>query len=104
MSDLPLVLTVEEAARALRISRGSAYEAVRTGEIPSIRIGRRVLVPRQMLLTLLGVGDNAELPPKDGSHVPPHDPGGRTQLAQAVERERGSVKAGVTPNLRGPRA
>nr|MDA8398336.1 helix-turn-helix domain-containing protein [Actinomycetota bacterium] len=44
-----LTLTVEEAAATLGISRAFAYEAVRRGEIPSIRIGRRVLVPRAAL-------------------------------------------------------
>jgi excisionase family DNA binding protein len=47
-------LTVEETARILRISRNSAYEAVRTGEIPTIRIGKRVLVPIGGLEQLLG--------------------------------------------------
>ena len=45
-----MVFTVEETAEVLRISRGSAYEAVRTGQIPSVRIGRRILIPRQLLL------------------------------------------------------
>ena len=40
-----LTLTVEEAAASLGISRASADEAVRRGEIPAIRIGRRILVP-----------------------------------------------------------
>lgn len=47
-------LTVEETARILRISRNSAYEAARTGEIPTIRIGKRVLVPIGGLEQLLG--------------------------------------------------
>ena len=47
-------LTVEETARLLRISRNSAYEAARTGEIPTIRIGKRVLVPIGGLERLLG--------------------------------------------------
>lgn len=38
-------MTVEEAGKALGISRSTAYDAVRTGEIPSIRFGRRLLVP-----------------------------------------------------------
>jgi excisionase family DNA binding protein len=49
-----LTLTVEEAARLLGISRAFAYEAVRRGEIPSIRIGRRVLVPKAALKRLVG--------------------------------------------------
>ena len=48
-----LTLTVEEAAQALGISRASAYEAVRVGEIPSIRIGKRVLVPKSALERML---------------------------------------------------
>jgi excisionase family DNA binding protein len=44
-----LTLTVEEAAASLGISRASAYEAVRRGDIPAIRIGRRILVPRAAL-------------------------------------------------------
>jgi excisionase family DNA binding protein len=38
-------LTVEQAGRALGIGRGLAYELVRTGEIPSVRLGRRIVVP-----------------------------------------------------------
>jgi len=47
------VLTVEEAAQLMRISRGSAYEAARCGQLPTIRIGRRLLVPRAALERLL---------------------------------------------------
>jgi excisionase family DNA binding protein len=50
----PTVLTVEEAGRLLRISRQSAYQAARSGELPTIRIGRRLLVPRAKLAELLG--------------------------------------------------
>ena len=38
-------ITVEEAGRLLGIGRNSAYEAASKGEIPTIRIGRRLLVP-----------------------------------------------------------
>jgi excisionase family DNA binding protein len=47
-------MSVDEAARLLGIGRGLAYEAVRNGEIPSIRLGRRVLIPRARLLELVG--------------------------------------------------
>jgi excisionase family DNA binding protein len=47
------VLTVEEAARYLRISRGLAFAAVRDGSLPSIRIGRRILIPRSRLEAML---------------------------------------------------
>lgn len=51
-------LTVEEAARVLGIGRGSAYEAARVGHLPTIRIGRRLLVPRVALERLLA-GDQS---------------------------------------------
>lgn len=51
--DLPEVLTVDETARFLRISRGLAFAAARRGEIPTVRVGRRLLVPRASLLTWL---------------------------------------------------
>lgn len=57
--DLPPILTVEQTAKVLGISRGLAFAAVRTGDIPSIRIGRRILVPRDRLRQTLGV-DRAE--------------------------------------------
>ena len=47
-------LTVEETARLLGISRNGAYEAARTGQIPTIRIGKRILVPIGGLERLLG--------------------------------------------------
>ena len=54
LPDLPLALRVEDVADLLGIGRTAAYAAVRAGEVPSIRIGRRVLVPRAGLLRLLG--------------------------------------------------
>ena len=53
-----LTLTVEEAAQLLGISRAIAYEAVRRGEIPSIKIGRRILVPKAALHKLVGATDD----------------------------------------------
>jgi excisionase family DNA binding protein len=50
----PLTLTVDEAAKLLGVSRGTAYEAARRGQLPTIRLGRRLLVPRARLLELLG--------------------------------------------------
>jgi len=57
-----LVLTVSEAAAALGISRTHAYELVARGELPSLRLGRRIVVPRRSLERLVD-GD------ADGSHA-----------------------------------
>lgn len=40
-----LVYTVPEAGRLLGLSKNSSYEAAARGELPTIRIGRRLLVP-----------------------------------------------------------
>jgi excisionase family DNA binding protein len=57
--DEKLVLSVDEARRILGLSRGLTYEAIRNGEIPSVRIGRRILIPRAALERLLAVSGNA---------------------------------------------
>ena len=46
-------LTVPEVAKVLGIGRAAAYEAARTGQIPTIKIGKRILVPVAALERLL---------------------------------------------------
>jgi excisionase family DNA binding protein len=48
-------MTVEEAGALLGLSRGSAYEAVRRGEIPALRIGSRWIVPTVKVRAMLGL-------------------------------------------------
>lgn len=55
IESLPATITVEHAAEILGISRSSAYRAATRGEIPVIRIGRRLLVPTAKFLAMLGV-------------------------------------------------
>lgn len=47
--------TVDEAAEALGISRNSAYEGVKEGQIPAIRVGKRIIVLWGPLMRKLGV-------------------------------------------------
>lgn len=61
--ELPEVLTIEEAAKVLRISRGAAYALARQWldsggrqGLPVVRLGRSLRVPRAGLLRLLDVG------------------------------------------------
>jgi excisionase family DNA binding protein len=58
-----LVLSVTEAADMLGISRGLAYELVARGELPSLRLGRRIVVPRRALETLLDAAVEAPVDP-----------------------------------------
>ena len=59
-----LTFTVVEAAVLLGIGRNSAYEAIKTGTLPSVQIGRRILVPRAALERMLMVHSET----KDGDN------------------------------------
>jgi len=50
---LQKTMTVEEAAKLLSIGRNQAYEGVARGEIPHVRIGKRILVLREPLDRIL---------------------------------------------------
>lgn len=52
-TDLPLTLTVVEAATALRIGRSSAYNLVRSGRLRSIRCGKVIRIPREAIFEFL---------------------------------------------------
>ncbi len=55
-------LTVEEAGQLLGVSRSSAYRAAARGELPTLRLGRRLIVPTGRLLAMLGL---EQLPSSD---------------------------------------
>jgi excisionase family DNA binding protein len=48
-----LVLSVPKAGALIGLSRNSAYQAVKRGQLPTIRIGKRLLVPKAALQRLL---------------------------------------------------
>ncbi len=48
--ELPLTLTVPEVGEVLGISRAKAYDLARSEGFPSMRIGTRILVPRNKLI------------------------------------------------------
>ena len=49
-SDLPLTLSVPEVAAVLGISRAGAYELVHSASFPKVKIGKRILVPKDKLI------------------------------------------------------
>ena len=53
-----LTISIDEAAKLLGLGRTAAYEAARRGEIPSRKLGRRVIVPVPALLEWLGATSN----------------------------------------------
>ena len=49
--------TVDQAARLLGIGRSTAFRAVDSGDIPSISIGRRLLIPTAALRRMLQIDE-----------------------------------------------
>lgn len=78
---MPATYTVEEAAEVIGISRNSAYEAIKRGEIPSIKIGRRILVPKDALHRMLSEARTAA--PPQHTHAT-----GQVANSRATERLR----------------
>lgn len=64
LDDLPLMLTAEEAAQVLRVSRWNVYQQVKAGTLHGVRLGRSLRIPRQALAQLLA--GNGEGPPAEG--------------------------------------
>lgn len=50
MQDFPLTLTVKDLGSILGISRISAYNLCHAEGFPSIRVGKRILIPRDSLI------------------------------------------------------
>ena len=59
IKDLPLALNAREAAGVLRISKSKVYELARTESFPAVRIGKRVVIPRDKLIEWMN--DQAEV-------------------------------------------
>jgi excisionase family DNA binding protein len=53
-------ISVEEAGRILGVSRGAAYAYARDGSIPTIRLGKRLLVPKAAIEKMLNVASEIE--------------------------------------------
>ena len=59
--DLPLTLTVPDVGEVLGISRAKAYDLVRSEGFPSMRIGTRILVPRDKLIRWIDKQTEAQI-------------------------------------------
>ena len=55
----PETYTLEKAAKILGISLSAAYKAAHRGQIPTIRLGKRIFVPRRALERLLEGQNNS---------------------------------------------
>ena len=55
-----LTMTVPEAARLIGVSDSAAYEAAARGDIPAVKIGRRVLVKRDAFLAMFSIDSSID--------------------------------------------
>jgi excisionase family DNA binding protein len=66
-----LTYSVEEAAKAIGVGRSLAYELIRRGDLQTVHVGHRVLVPRDAVREFLGLRQEQVAPlvkarPEDG--------------------------------------
>jgi excisionase family DNA binding protein len=57
---LPVLLRVEQACALLGISRSAGYRAAMAGDLPILRLGRRIYVPTVQLLAMLGLSTEGD--------------------------------------------
>lgn len=53
--ELPLMLSVPEVAAVLGISRAGTYELVKSDGFPSLKIGNRIVVPKEKFIEWINV-------------------------------------------------
>lgn len=52
-SEYPDVITVEQLMEILHIGKNAAYSLLKSGEIRTIRIGRRYIIPKQSIIAYI---------------------------------------------------
>ena len=60
LGDIPVMMTVPELGKLLRISRNKAYEYVRSGAVPSIKVGKQIRIYRGDVLPLRRLRHSSE--------------------------------------------
>jgi excisionase family DNA binding protein len=58
--DEAITLSVEHAARLIGISRTTAYRMVQSGELPAVKVGRRVLILKKPLMEMLEAEEHVD--------------------------------------------
>jgi hypothetical protein len=79
-----LGFTVPEAGKMVGLSVGSAYKAAHAGEIPTVKIGALLIVPRAAWLRKLGVEDPDQTEPSEPEPVRDPCPGKSRERSRRV--------------------
>jgi hypothetical protein len=76
---LPTILSVEQAGQLFDLGRSAAYDAVKRGELPVLRFGRRLVVPTARLLAMLGLEPERDEGAPEGAPVDQLVPAGKVE-------------------------
>ncbi len=87
--NIPLLVSVPEAARLLGIGTTFGWTLVRSGQMPTIKLGRRVLVPRAAV-EQLACGENADQDRQEPVNA--GEPTGPTVLVQHPAARRRAAR------------
>jgi excisionase family DNA binding protein len=83
-----LVWSVDGTARRLGISRAHTYEPIARHELPSLRLGRRIVVPRHAIESMLGLSASTVSEDHSTELVGGFSLQGRSHMAVEVEGDR----------------
>ena len=53
LTNAPDIMTVMEAAKVLKVGRSTMYQLIRSGAVKHVRIGKKILIPREYLRLFL---------------------------------------------------
>ena len=62
IDDVPVMLTVDELGKLLRISRNTAYAYVRSGVVPSVKVGKQIRIFRDDIYAMRRFGIPPDIP------------------------------------------
>ena len=69
-SEAPLVYKAVQVSELLGLGLNQVYEGIKRGEIPSCRVGRRILVPRKRLLDMINGESSSRTDSEAGAGTP----------------------------------
>ena len=78
------VVTIADAAAVLGVDARTVSRAVQNGELPALRVGRRLLIPRLLLLACLGATESPRAADPTSQDVDGECPEARSSVTDAI--------------------